>query len=59
LNFDEKLSTGKRIRKPKDIVPKIADMGKVDLKKVLTNIKAKPVTMRGRLGKETIILRVL
>jgi len=59
VNFDENTSIGKRIRKPEGIVPKIAGMGKVELKKVLASIKAKPVTLTGRLGKENIILRVI
>lgn len=59
MNFDQKLSTGKRIRKPKEIVTKVVDMGKVELKKLLAAVKAKAMVMNGRLGKDTIILRVL
>ena len=58
LNFDEKTSFAKKIRKPKEVVPEVVTMGKVSLKNLLGSIKAKPVVLKGRIGSEIVILRI-
>lgn len=58
-NYDEKLSCKKKIRKPNEILPKIVNGGKVFLRKVMDSIKCRTQPAKGRLGKSTVILRVL
>jgi len=58
LNFDENNSVGKKIRQPKEVVPEVVTMGKIGLKNLLGSIKAKPMSLTGRIGSEIVILRV-
>src|SRR5690606_4676088 len=39
LNFDEKTSVSKKLRKPEEIIPTVLEGGKVQLRKVLDNIR--------------------
>lgn len=59
LNFSKVKSISKNIRKPKDIVPNIVNGGKVFLRNVLADIKAKENKLNGRINKDTILLRVI
>lgn len=58
-SFDEKLSVGKKVRKPEQILPKIIEGGKVALRHSLTNIKAIEKTLTGRINGDTILMRVV
>lgn len=58
-NYDESSSIKKKIRKPKDILPRVLDGGKIVLKKLMDEIKTKPIDVNGRLNDDTIILRII
>lgn len=58
-NFDEKSSMKKKIRKPNEVLPKVVNDGKVALRRLMDSIRCKPQTAKGRLGEDTVILRVL
>lgn len=58
-NFDAAASISKKLRKPDEIINKVLSDGKVALKKILPNIKAKEKRLTGRINKDTILLRVL
>ena len=57
-DWDSDLSFRKKVRKPDVIVPEIVSAGKVRLKKILPDIRAKEGKITGRLNKDMIILRV-
>ncbi len=59
LNFDEKESFSKKVRKPKEVLPKILQGGKIACKKMLSQIKAKEKYLNGRLNSDTILLKVI
>jgi hypothetical protein len=59
INFDEKTSMIKKIRKPDVILPKVLSGGKVVLRKLMNDIKAKEKPATGRINSDTIILRVI
>lgn len=52
-------SQAKTLRKPEKQLPEVLAAGKVALRKVLPNIKAKPAALTGRINKDTILLRVV
>jgi len=57
-NYDEATSMKKKLRKPNEVLPKIASEGKVFLRKFMDTIKCRPQAAKGRLGEDTVILRV-
>lgn len=59
LNFDEKASVSKTLRKPEKVLPTVIDSGKVALRKVLDGVKAKASRLNGRINKDTLLLRVV
>jgi hypothetical protein len=48
----------KTLRKPKDVLSRVLDGGKVVLRKVMGEINSKPQELNGRINKDTILLRV-
>jgi hypothetical protein len=58
LNYDEATSLAKKIRKPEEIISKVMTVGKVALRKILPDIKAKEQKLTGRINKDTILLKV-
>lgn len=58
-NFDSNLSVTKRVRKPEVVTQSVLTAGKVALRKLMEQIKAKPSVAKGRLGSDTILLRVV
>lgn len=58
-NYDEATSVSKKLRKPGDIVPTIRGLGKVQLRKVMDEIRAVEAPMRSRITEETLLLRVV
>lgn len=58
-NFDETKSIHKTIRKPEDVLPSVISVGKVALRKTLTDINAVEQSMTGRINSDTILLRVI
>ena len=59
LNFDEKESVCKKVRKPTDVIPKIVTGGKTTCKNTLSKIRAKEKALNGRLNRDTILIKVL
>jgi hypothetical protein len=59
FNFDETTSMKKKIRKPEVTLPSIVVAGKVALRKFMDNIKCRPQPAKGRLGEDTVIVRVV
>lgn len=57
--FDEKTSLTKKLRKPELVLASVLDSGKVQLRKVMDNIKCKPKSATGRINSDTIILRAI
>jgi phage host-nuclease inhibitor protein Gam len=57
-NFEEATSMRKSIRKPNEILQKVLSGGKVVLKHLMDEIKAKPSVLTGRINEDTILLKV-
>ena len=58
-NFNEKNSVAKRLRKPESILTSVTSEGKVALRKMMDTIKTAAIPATGRIGKDTVILRVM
>jgi hypothetical protein len=59
INYDEKISIQKKIRKPKEIVPQILTAGKVALKHVMEKIRAVESPIKSRINETVLLLRAL
>ena len=59
LNWNEKTSITKNIRKPEQLKSLVVDAGKVALRRVMDNIRAKASKPKGRIGADTLILKVM
>lgn len=59
INFDEKSSQSKTLRKPTDTLPKVLTGGKVILRKLMTDLKTKESPANGRVNSDTIILKCI
>jgi hypothetical protein len=57
-NYKYGESIGKTLRKPKDVLPRVLDGGKIVLRKVMGEINSKSSELNGRINKDTILLRV-
>jgi hypothetical protein len=57
-NYKYSESVSKTLRKPKDVLSRVLDGGKVVLRKVMSEINSKPQELNGRINKDTILLRV-
>ncbi len=58
-NFDEAKSIQKTVRKPEIVLPGVITVGKVALRKTLTDINSVEQVMTGRINADTILLRVI
>lgn len=58
LNFDEKTSVWKKVRKPEVIIPQMISANKSAMKKTLENLTSKASVMNGRFNSDTCILKV-
>lgn len=58
LNIGEG-SECKKIRKPETVIDRVLSGGKVVLRNLLSELKTKPLEPKGRIGTDTVILRVL
>ena len=56
MNFD-KASYCKKLRKPAEILTKLAGAGKVEQRKLLDVVNAKPALLNGRINKDVILVR--
>jgi hypothetical protein len=57
-NYKYSESICKTLRKPKDVLSRVLEGGKVVLRKVMGEINSKPQELNGRINKDTILLRV-
>jgi hypothetical protein len=57
-NYKYGESVSKTLRKPKDVLSRVLDGGKIVLRKVMSEINSKPVELNGRINKDTVLLRV-
>ena len=57
-NYKYSESIAKTVRKPKEVLPRVLDGGKVVLRKIMSEINAKAQELNGRINKDTILLRV-
>ena len=58
IGFDPETSISKTIRKPNEVLPDFMKEGKIKLRTYLDDIRAVEVKMKGRINKDTLILRV-
>lgn len=58
-NYDESKSVAKTVRKPEEKLPELMKAGKVALRHFLDEIRAKDSVLKGRLGKDTLLLRTV
>ena len=58
INFSERNSICKTLRKPETILPDVIKGGKVYLRNVMSTIKAKEKGLTGRLNSDTILLKI-
>lgn len=59
LDFDEKASMQKKLRKPGQTVPQVIQAGKVSLRRLMENIKSKSQPVNGRINGDTLILKAI
>lgn len=59
INFDDKTSTTKTLRKPEEVLPKVLTGGKIILKKLMSEIKTKDTPAVGRTNTDTIIVKCI
>lgn len=57
-NYKYSESISKTLRKPKEVLSKVLDGGKIVLRKVMGEVNSKPSELNGRVNKDTILLRV-
>lgn len=57
--YDEKQSQSKKLRKPENMVKKVIESGKVQLRHIFEELTTKEIPVNGRLNSDTIILRVI
>jgi len=57
-NYKYGESVSKKLRKPKDVLTRVLDGGKIVLRKAMSEINSKPSELNGRINKDTILLRV-
>ncbi len=57
VGYNKTTSVQKTLRKPEDVILQIASGSKVQLRHVMSGIKAKSSPMNGRINSETILLR--
>jgi hypothetical protein len=58
LNYVPATSVSKTLRKPEKVLHTVTEGGKIQLRKVMDGIKAKPTKLNGRINKDTLLLRV-
>lgn len=59
LNYSKSKSRSKKLRKPEQVLPQIVNGGKVALKKIFDDLTTKDAKLSGRLGSETLLVRVI
>lgn len=59
LGYDDKTSSGKKLRNPDIILPQVLQGGKLVLRKLLITVKSKEKSLNGRINSDTILLRTI
>lgn len=59
INYDTASSMKKTIRKPEEVIQTVLNGAKGFLKKLLLDIKTKPIEVNGRINEDTIILKAI
>ncbi len=59
VNFDEKNSVSKSLRKPKETLDKVLSGGKLILRKLMDELKTKEQLVTGRINNDVILLRAI
>lgn len=59
LNYSETESMVKRLRKPKETLAKVQTGGKIILRKLMGELTTKEATLKGRINKDTILVRIV
>jgi hypothetical protein len=59
VDYNEKTSVQKKIRKPKEIIPEVVNAGKVALKHIMEKIRAVQSPMKSRISETVLLLRAL
>lgn len=59
INFDEKASIQKRLRKPEETLSQVIGCGKVALRKIMEQVKTTHTVPTGRLNADILILRAV
>jgi hypothetical protein len=59
MGFDETTSMVKRLRKPAETIQKVLSSGKIGLRKIMSELTTVGAVPKGRIGPETILLRVV
>jgi hypothetical protein len=59
INFDPKTSITKKLRKPEVPLEQVVKGGKIILRRLMGEIKAKEKALKGRINKDTILVRIL
>lgn len=57
--YDENTSITKKLRKPKETLPRLLEGGKLVLRKLMDEINCKPKKANGRINTHTILLRAI
>lgn len=58
-NYDQATSICKKVRKPKDIVPQVASLGKVAMRHFLEEIRATESPLNSRINETVLLLRAV
>lgn len=59
VNFDEKTSESKTVRKPAETLKAVSDSGKVPLRTFMQTLSTKPSAITGRISEDVILLRAI
>jgi hypothetical protein len=59
INIDMKTSTSKIVRKPETFLPEVINGGKIQLRKLMTDLTTKEIKVTGRINDNTVILRCI
>ena len=59
INFDDKTSITKKLRKPQECLKELMDAGKVQLRKIMENLTTQESAANGRINIHTILMRMV
>jgi hypothetical protein len=59
INFDPDSSIKKKLRKPEETIDKVLNSGKIVLKKIMADLKTKPIDINGRINDDCVLLKAI